>query len=92
MSRYCRDCHHALVIGLSLGEPVCRCARGHWGAEGWSVALVAPSCSDFQPAAEQPGDLAFWELQPGYGLEPAPRRSRKRVAAPPLGVLCEVGR
>ena len=74
MSRYCRDCHHALVVGLSLGEPVCRCERGEWGPASWQCGLIAPACADFVAAAEQPGDLAFWGLQSGYGLEPEPRR------------------
>ena len=80
MSRYCRDCRHALVVGLSLGEPMCRCALGHWGPESWACALVAPACADFVAAAEEPGALAFWGLQPGCGLEPEPRRRRKARA------------
>jgi hypothetical protein len=60
MGRYCRDCLHAQVIGLSLGEPVCRCALGCWGPESWPCALVVPACGNFEPAAEQPDDLDFW--------------------------------
>jgi len=80
VGRYCRDCLHAQVIGLSLGEPVCRCALGHWGPESWPCALVVPACGNFEPAAEQPDDLDFWGLQPGHGLEPEPRRKRRTHA------------
>jgi len=83
-SRFCRDCLHAQVIGRDvLGELTCRCERGHWGPVSWGCGLVAPSCSDFQPAAEQPGSLRFWGLQPGHGLEPEPRR--RQQSAPPGG-------
>ena len=80
MALFCRDCRYALVVGLALGEPMCRCVLGHWGPEGWAVALVVPSCSDFQLAAEEPGALEFWGLQPGFGLEPEPRRRRRAHA------------
>jgi hypothetical protein len=61
--RYCRDCCRALVTGRdALGEPVCRCALGCWGPESWPVALVAPSCADFELAAEQPDDLVMLTL------------------------------
>lgn len=76
MSRYCRDCRHAVVIGEHLGEPLCRCELGCWGPESWQCALVAPACNEFLPAAEQPGSLRFWGLQPGHGLEPEPRRRK----------------
>ena len=80
MSRFCRDCQFARVTGLSLGEPACRCERGYWGAEAWAVALVAPACGDFQPAAEEPDTLEFWGLTGGFGLEPLPRRRRRAHA------------
>lgn len=83
MSRYCRDCLRAQVIGERLGEPLCRCALGFWGPESWPVALVIPACNEFLPAAEQPGDLEFWGLVPGYGLEPEPRK--RSQSAPPGG-------
>ena len=88
MSRYCRDCCHARVIGERPGEVLVTCALGHWGPESWPVALIAPSCDDFELAAEGPDPLDFWGLQPGYGLEPEPRRYGKAQTTP-LGVLCE---
>lgn len=77
MSRYCRDCLHAQVIGESLGEPLCRCARDVWGSESWQVALVVPSCGSFELAAEEPDGLDFWGLADGFGLKPKPRRRKK---------------
>ena len=79
MSKFCRDCAGARVIGSSLGEPVCRCSLGRWGPESWPCALVAPACGAFGPAAEQPADLAFWQLAADFGLEPAPKPRRKRA-------------
>ena len=80
MSRYCRDCRRAVVRGLSaLGEPLVSCALGYWGLESWPCALVAPACGAFEPAAEQPADLAFWQLAADFGLEPAPKPRRKRA-------------
>lgn len=82
-SRYCRDCAHVKVIGLSLDEPVCRCARQSWGPEEWRVALVVPACDAFEPATEQPDSLDFWGLADGFGLGPSPRRAKKaRVRNP----------
>ena len=85
---YCRDCQFARVIGLSAeAESLCRCSLGHWALD-WRSALIAPACNRFEGAGERPDPLDFWGLQPGYGLEPEPRRYGKAQTTP-LGVLCE---
>ena len=87
---YCRDCCYARVTGQDVfGEPLCRCERGHWGPASWECGLVAPSCdTDFELAAEEPGDLDFWGLAKDCGLEPEPRHYRKAQTTP-LGASCE---